>query len=165
MLNLTYLYQSWKNLPRSIRGPGCDASSPYSCVYRRGSVLYYDVRSYGGRGRGPLCVFYSWKTSLYSAGNGLVTNSKNYGGSPLYDGVCDIRSTLYRRNGLSCRKITYKGARQAQKRKTCLLSLYIMGRYYIQLLVVWYVPFRLALYSQQAIGRCPGRVAEDTIEF
>ena len=163
MLNLTYPRRSQKNLPRSIYSPVRSASNPYNRACRRGST-YYDGRGYGGHGRGPLRVFYSWKTSLRSARNGLATNSKNYSGSPLYNSVCDIRGAPYRRNSLSCRKITYKGARWAWKRKTCLLSLRTTSRYYIQLLVVQRVPFRLALYSQQATSYRLNRADEGIVE-
>ena len=128
MLNLTYPRWSRKSLPRNTRGPSRGASGPCR-AYRRGSV-YYDSRGHGGRG--PRRASYSRKTSLRSIpGSGPATSGKNYGGSSLRSGVCDIRSAPYRRNGLSYRKMTYEGARRAWKRKTCLLSfLRTTGRYY-----------------------------------
>ena len=150
MLNLIYPRQSQKSLPRSVCGSGRSISNPCSRVCRRGSASYYDGRSYSSRGRSPLRIFYSQKTSLRSTRNGLATDSKNYGSSPLRSSVCNICGALYGRNGLSyTKRITYIRVCRAWKRKTCLLSfLRITGRCYIQPLVVQYVPSRLALYSQ-----------------
>ena len=160
MLNLTYPCRSQKSLLRNIRGPSYSASDPCSYAYRRSSALYYNGRSYG-----PRRASYSRKPCLRSTQNGLATSGKNYSGSPLRNGVCDIRGVFYRKNGLSYRKITYEGARRAWRRTCLAFSLCIVGRCYIQLLVVQRVPSRLTLYSQQAIGRRLDRVAEDTIEF
>ena len=163
MLNLTYPCRSQKNLLRNIYSPSRDTSGPCSRVCCRSSV-YYDGYSYGGRG--PRRASYSRKTSLRSARNGLATSSKNYNGSLLYDSVRDIRGAPYRRNGLSCRKMTYKGACRVQKRKTCLLSfLHTIGRYYTQPLAIQYVLSRLALYSQRATSCYLNWVDKGIAEF
>ena len=110
-MNLTYLRRSWKNLLRSIRGPGRSTSNLYSRACRYGSV-YYD--GYGYSGHGPRRAFYSRKTSLYSTRNGLATGGKNHGGSPLRGGVRDIYNAPYRRNDLSyTKKMTYIRVRRA----------------------------------------------------
>ena len=73
--------------------------------------MYYNGRGYGSRG--PCRASYSRKTSLRGIRNGLATSGKNYDSSPLRSSVRDIYSTPYRKNGLSCRKMTYKGACRA----------------------------------------------------
>ena len=108
MLNLTYPYWSSKSLLRSIYSPGRGASDPYNRACHCSSALYYDSRGYSGHG--PRYVSYSRKTSRRGTRNSLATSGKNYSGSPLHDGVRDVRSAPYRRNGLSYRKMTYKGA-------------------------------------------------------
>ena len=156
MLNLTYLYWSQKSLLRSICGPSRGSSNPYNHACRYGNTLYYNGCSYSGRS--PRRASYSRKTSLRGTRNSLATSSKNYGGSPLRD---NAYSTPYIKNGLSYRKMTYKGACRAWKRTCLAFSLYTIGRYYIQLLAIQRVPSRLALYSQQAIGYRLSQVAED----
>ena len=130
-MNLTYLRRNRKNLLRNAYSPGRDTSAPCSYAYRRSSV-YYDGCGHGGRG--PCRASYSRKTSLRSApGSGPATGSKNYSSSPLRDGAY---SALYKRNGLSYRKMTYKGARRAWKRTCLAFSLRTTGRYYTQPLAI-----------------------------